>query len=121
MKTSKLLAPLAAAAILLSLAATFVACSSDDSSTPGPTTHDSGTAADSSMNTDSGVVGDSGGMQDTGVIDTGSCVSDAATCNSCYSPMQNMQDPYNACAPSTANCIPFNNGTRVPANVPMVP
>lgn len=120
MKTSKLLAPLAAAAIVLSSTAMFVACSSDNAATPGPTSHDSGTGSDSSMNTDTGGGGDTGAM-DTGVIDTGSCVSDAATCNSCYSPMQNMQDPYNACASSTANCIPFNNGTRVPPNVPMVP
>jgi hypothetical protein len=34
-------------------------------------------------------------------------MSDAATCNSCYSATQAAQDPLNACAPETVNCIPF--------------
>jgi hypothetical protein len=41
------------------------------------------------------------------VIDTGSCTSDASACNSCYTAQQAEQDPLNACAPETANCIPF--------------
>lgn len=120
MKSSKLFAPLAAVAIVLSSAAAIVACGGDDSSQPGPTPRDGGTT-DTSVGNDTGTGGDTGPGQDTGVPDTGSCMSDAATCNSCYSPMQAAQDPYNACAPSTANCIPFNNTTRVPANVPPVP
>jgi hypothetical protein len=122
MKSSTLFAPLAIAAILASSAAALVACGGDDSNAnPQPQQHDSGTGVDGSMTGDSGGNSDSGGNMDSGLPDTGNCVSDAATCNSCYSAMQAAQDPYNACAPSTANCVPFANGTRVPANVPRVP
>ena len=118
MKSSKLLAPLAAVAIVLGSAASLVACSSDDSSAnPQPTVHDSGTAADSTTGGDSSPGNDGATTMDSAVIDTGTCMSDATTCNSCYTPQQAAQDPYNACAPSTANCIKFDN-SRVPANVP---
>ena len=117
MKSSTLFAPLAAVAIILSAAAGLGACSSDDSSNPQPVVRDSGTAADSTTGGDSSTGGDTGTMMDSAALDTGSCMSDAASCNSCYSPTQNMADPYNACSSATANCIKFDN-TRVPANVP---
>jgi len=98
--------------------ATAYGCSGDDTSNnPGPSSHDGGgsdsTASSSggssggSSGSSSGTVGDSSGGADVPVIDTGSCTSDAATCNSCYTAAQAAQDPLNACAPETVNCIPF--------------
>jgi hypothetical protein len=114
MKTNKLTLALATFALTFSAAA-FVACGGDDSSQPGPTPRDGG-ATDSSIQTDGSNPSDSASDSNM-VIDTGACVSDAATCNSCYTQQQAQQDPYNACSPATANCIPFDT-TRVPANVP---
>ncbi len=51
---------------------------------------------------------------DGNLPDVGNCMSDAAACNSCYTP---AQDPLNGCSPATVNCIPFDN-TRVPTGAP---
>ncbi len=83
-------------------------CSSSNSSNPAPSTHDSGT--DVTTNDGSGSSsggGNDGSMNDSPSLDTGSCMSDASTCNSCYTASQAAADPLNACAPETANCIPF--------------
>jgi hypothetical protein len=100
---------------------TFVACSSDDSSNPGPVTvFDSGVSnqGDSSVvtNPDTGTVITQmeASVLDSSLPDVGSCVPDAATCNSCYTPAQN---PLNGCSPATVNCLPFDN-TRVPVGAP---
>jgi hypothetical protein len=86
-------------------------CSSNNNNNgPGPTQHDSGTDGTTSS---SGSTSD--GSTDAPTIDTGSCVTDASGCNSCYNAQQAAQDPLNACAPSTVNCIPFDN-TKVPAH-----
>ena len=125
---------------LVSVAASVaaVACSGDNSNgNPAPTQNDSGTTDsttsgddsstgdDSSMGTDSSTGTDSGGGMDVVLIDTGSCVSDAATCNSCYNATQAAQDPYNACTPYTVNCTPFDNtritGLSSDGGVPLVP
>jgi len=87
-------------------------CSSSNSNNPGPSSHDAGndTTSSSSGGGSGGSSGSSGGTEggmDVVNIDTGSCVSDASTCNSCYTASQAAQDPLNACAPETANCIPF--------------
>jgi hypothetical protein len=89
-------------------------CSGDNSNNnPGPSNHDGGgtdsTASSSggSSGSSSGTVGDSSGGADVPIIDTGTCTSDASTCNSCYTAAQAAQDPLNACAPETVNCIPF--------------
>ena len=93
-------------------------CSSDSSNNnPGPSSHDGGgtdsTASGSgggsggSSGSSSGTVGDSSGGADVPIIDTGACTSDASSCNSCYTAAQAAQDPLNACAPETVNCIPF--------------
>jgi hypothetical protein len=118
MKTSKLTIALASFALAISSSSAFIACSSDDSSQPGPSGHDASTS--DSQTTDSNNT-DSNMNPDTADLDTGSCMSDAATCNSCYTAQQAAADPYNACSSATANCVPFNNATRVPANVPPVP
>jgi hypothetical protein len=116
MKTNKLTLALAAFALSVAASGAFIACGGDDSSQPGPTPRDASTTDTGMMNPDGGGPTDSGA--DTAMTpDTGSCVSDAATCNSCYSQQQAQQDPYNACSPATANCVPFDN-TRVPPNVP---
>jgi|HubBroStandDraft_2_1064218.scaffolds.fasta_scaffold954505_2 hypothetical protein len=84
-------------------------CSSSNSSNPAPSTHDSGTdvTTNDGSGSSSGGGGNDGSMNDVVVIDTGSCMSDASTCNSCYTTMEAQEDPLNACAPETANCIPF--------------
>jgi len=89
-------------------------CSSDNNTNPAPSSHDAGgtdsTASSSSgggSGSSSGSIGDSSGGADVPVIDTGACTSDASTCNSCYTATQAAQDPLNACAPETVNCIPF--------------
>jgi hypothetical protein len=107
-------------ALGLASVSALAACSSDDSSNPTPTpAHDSGTPIDSSLppTPDSGGGVDAGPGEDTGpgidaaLPDAGSCVSDASTCNSCYTP---VVDPVNGCSPAAANCVKFDN-TRVPA------
>jgi len=111
---------LLAFAALLAAAATsgIVACSSDSPADSGPTAQkDSGTPnqPDTSTPTPPPPGGDSGLPPiDAALPDAGDCKSDAATCNSCYTP---QQDPVNGCSPVTVNCIPFD-GTRVPANAP---
>jgi hypothetical protein len=84
-------------------------CSSSNSNNPGPSSHDAGndTTSSGSSGGSSGSSGGTEGGMDVVNIDTGSCTSDASTCNSCYSNMQAQEDPLNACAPETANCIPF--------------
>jgi hypothetical protein len=115
------LASLAAAAAMATV--TAYGCSSSNSNNPAPSTHDAGgdsTASSSggssggSSGSSSGSVGDSSGGADVVVLDTGTCTSDASTCNSCYTAQQAVADPLNACAPETVNCIPFT-GT-VPAH-----
>jgi hypothetical protein len=109
MNTRKLSLRLAALALVATAASGAVyGCSSDDSnsSNPGPSSHDGGGNDGTVSSNDSGG-SDAGNVSDAPVIDTGSCVSDASTCNSCYTPTQAQQDPLNGCAPETANCIPF--------------
>jgi hypothetical protein len=128
---------LAAVAVGLASAMTvFVACSSDDNANPGPVTpFDSGPTADTyvppvdapvgpqpeASTADGGPSTSDGSTPDANQIvidanlpDVGNCVSDAATCNSCYTPAQN---PLNGCSPYSVNCIPFDN-TRVPSGAP---
>ena len=97
---------------------TAYGCSSNDNgNNPGPSRHDGGgndsTASSSSggssggsSGSSSGGIGDSSGGADVPVIDTGTCTSDASSCNSCYTAQQAAEDPLNACAPETVNCIP---------------
>jgi hypothetical protein len=61
------------------------------------------------------VTSDTSTPTDAPSLDTGSCKSDAGTCNSCYSSAQAAADPYNACSQYTANCIKFDS-TRVPSH-----
>jgi len=118
---ARISARFAAIAFGAASALVIVACSSDDSSNANPTpgVHDSGTT----NNPDGTVIpqGDSGQQSDDGgpgvdsnLPDVGPCTSDAAHCNSCYTPEQN---PVNGCSPAAVNCIPFDNA-RVPANAP---
>jgi hypothetical protein len=104
-------------AFIVSIAATAAAsaygCSSGDNNGAGPSTHDGGSdgTTSSSGGSDSGSSsgGDATGSSsgDSAIIDTGSCKSDASTCNSCYTSSQAAADPLNACAKETANCVPF--------------
>jgi hypothetical protein len=109
---------------VLGLAATLAsalaaACSGDDNgSNPQPTT-DGGampdgttSGGDSSTGTDSSQAAESS-ADDAPSLDTGSCKSDASTCNTCYTAAQAAADPYNACSHYTANCVSFDP-TRVP-------
>jgi hypothetical protein len=98
-----------------------IACSGDDNgSNPTPTINDSGTSDvttsgdDSSTGTDSSTASDTG-TTDAPSLDTGSCKSDASTCNTCYTAAQAAADPYNACSQYTANCVSFDP-TRVPTH-----
>jgi hypothetical protein len=107
--------------LLVATAGTALAygCSSNDNSNnPGPSSHDgggndstassgSGGSSGGSSGSSSGGIGDSSGGADVPVIDTGACTSDASSCNSCYTAQQAAEDPLNACAPETVNCIPF--------------
>jgi hypothetical protein len=116
----------------------FVACSNSDNGNPAPVNvFDSGTPAqdayvppgqdanvpgqdatvpgqDANVPAQDGNVPTDAGLLDTNLPDVGNCVSDASTCNSCYTP---EQDPLNGCSPWTVNCIPFDN-TRVPSGAP---
>jgi hypothetical protein len=99
-------------AFVVCAVATAYGCSSSGNSNPTPTTFDGGNDATSSSSSGSGSSSGSssdsgGGGNDAPSFDTGSCVSDASTCNSCYSATQASADPLNACASSTVNCIPF--------------
>jgi hypothetical protein len=111
MNSRKLLVRLATLAGVAAFAsATAYGCSSGDNSNAGPSNHDGGNDATSSGSGSGSGGADSSGSSsgtDAPVIDTGSCQSDASTCNSCYTAAQAAQDPLNACAPETANCIPF--------------
>lgn len=90
-----------------------------DSSAPHP---DGGSGTDGSSSHKDGSVGqmdapttkEASPMIDGSLPDVGACKSDAATCNSCFTP---AQDPLNACSAYAVNCIPFDN-TRVPAGAP---
>jgi hypothetical protein len=119
MNTKKLLVTLTSVVLAVAGSSAVVACSSDDNSNPAPTPLDGSTGTDGSSNLDSSPGTDSGhsdtGTGDGGTPDATPCTSDAATCNSCVT---EQSDPLHACAPATANCIPFDN-TRVPANVPL--
>jgi hypothetical protein len=111
---------------LSSASLVLVACSSDDNSNNPPiTVVDSGAQQDSTVTpsgdsgpgpgTDSSVPPvDSGPLPDSNLPDVGNCVSEASTCNSCYTV---VQDPLGACSPYSVNCIPFDN-TRVPSSAP---
>jgi hypothetical protein len=120
MNTKTLLVGFSSLALVFASTATFVACSSDDNANPSPT------PLDASVGTDTGVDSAPGADTGGGNADSGAdapndapdatpCTSDAATCNSCVT---QQSDPLHACSPATANCIPFDNATRVPANVP---
>lgn len=144
MNTRKLFLKLAGVSLVAisAGAASLVACSGDSSNggNPAPTGGDSGSSSDvtmggdtspgddSSMGSDTGTSsgGDSGGGMDVVTIDTGGCMSDASTCNTCYTASQAAVDPYNACSPYTVNCVPFSNSTRITGlssdgGVPLVP
>jgi hypothetical protein len=103
------------ASILLS-----AGCSNSTTAEPTPT-HDSGTdtATADSGKEGGGKEGDSGkdaardAPADVLLVDTGSCVSETSTCNSCYTDAQAQADPYNTCSTYTAACVPFDP-TRVP-------
>jgi hypothetical protein len=109
MSSKNLSARLAVFALVVSAgSASAYGCSSSNNNNPAPSTNDSGSDSTSSSSSGSSSGGSSdGSMNDSVVIDTGACMSDASTCNSCYTPMQAQEDPLNACAPETANCIPF--------------
>jgi hypothetical protein len=131
----KRLAVLAAGVAVVTVG--FIACSSNSDNPTPVNVFDSGTQADVStpgqdVNVpvqdgnvpgqdsnvppqDGNVVPTDAGLLDTNLPDVGSCVSDAATCNSCYTP---AQDPLNGCSPWSVNCIPFDNATRVPSGAP---
>jgi hypothetical protein len=118
MSSKKLDARLAVFALVCATGAAIAnGCSSSDNNNPAPSTNDGGHDATSSSSSggsgsSSGGSGSSSGGGNEGgvdvpVIDTGMCTSDASTCNSCYTPTQAAEDPLNACAPETANCIAF--------------
>jgi len=109
MSSKNLSSRLAILALVVSAgSASAYGCSSSNSSNPAPSSKDSGSDGTSSGSSGSSSGGGSdGSMNDAVVIDTGSCTSDASACNSCYTQMQQQEDPLNACAPETANCIPF--------------
>ena len=103
---------LVASVALFGVVSAYGCSSSSGNGNPGPSSHEGGTDGTASSSGGSSSGGSSSGSSnesgaDVPIIDTGSCVSDAATCNSCYSAAQAAQDPLNACAPETANCIPF--------------
>jgi hypothetical protein len=123
MKTYKLALRFASVALIATVAASLaVACSGDDNnSNPAPTV-DSGNGSDGTMQGDDSSTGSDSTSTDTSTasdapsLDTGSCKSDAGTCNSCYTAAQAAADPYNACSQYTANCVKFD-----PARVPSHP
>jgi hypothetical protein len=118
-KLSLRLAALALVATTMSLSF-FEGCGGGSNSNPTPTKRDSGPDStnppDTGGKTDTGGGGDSGNDAgaDVGLPDTGSCKSEASTCNTCYTDAQAATDPYNACSPYTANCHQFT--TTVPTH-----
>ncbi len=111
--------------VAIGLAATLAsalaaACSGDDNgSNPQPTT-DSGFTPDGTTAGDDSSAGNDSSQAESSTVDspsldTGSCKSDASTCNTCYTAAQAAADPYNACSQYTANCVPFDP-TRVPSH-----
>jgi hypothetical protein len=94
-----------------------VGCSSSSTPEPAPTSKDSGSdsaIADSASRKDTGVESDahirsdaSDASEDAVSLDTGACVPESSTCNSCYTDAQAAADPYNTCSPYTASCVPF--------------
>jgi hypothetical protein len=123
MKTYKLALRFASLAAIAAVASSVaVACSGDDNNSNPQPTLDSGMGSDvtmmgddSSMGTDSSMTSDTSAPIDAPSLDTGSCKSDAGTCNSCYTAAQAAADPYNACSQYTVNCIKFD-ATRVPSH-----
>ena len=123
MNTPKSSFRLAAIVMFASVAASVaIACSGDNSN--GTPTVDGGMTADSTapgddssmMNSDSSMTTDSNmNPVDSPSLDTGSCMSDAGTCNSCYSAAQASADPYNACSVYGTACQRFD-ATRVPSH-----
>jgi hypothetical protein len=103
------LAFVASIAAVASVAA-YGCSSGDNSGNPTPSGHDAG--GDSTASSSGGDSGGSSGQDAPSPIDTGSCTSDASTCNSCLTA---AQDPLNACAPETVNCQPFS-ASRVPTH-----
>jgi len=104
---------LAGATVSVSL---FAGCGSDNNGNPAPTNLDSG-GPDSTNHTDTGTGPDSSAPSPEGgsdvvtpetstLPDTGGCVSDSSACNTCYNDAQAKVDPYNACSPYTAACVP---------------
>ena len=136
MNTHKLTFGVATLALVATTLSLFVStgCSGDDSTADsGPTNRDSGGSSDSttgttdsgkekkdgtSPNSDAPVETDAGGdasdaPEDVVSLDTGACVSESGSCNTCYDDAQAAANPYNAGSPFTANCIKFD-----PARVP---
>jgi hypothetical protein len=117
--TSPRLALAVLACSLATATTVFLACSSDNSN-PGPiTVFDSGPGNNPDVYVPPAGDGavtptPEASVIDANLPDVGNCVSDASTCNSCYTPAQN---PLNGCSPATVNCIPFDN-TRVPSGAP---
>ncbi len=114
----------------------FAGCSGDDATDMTPTNlldsgpdvakvdsgkppvKDGGGGSDSRAGKDAGdatnEVDAADAAKDATPLDTGTCKSEASTCNSCYSDAQAAQDPYNACSSYTKNCVKFT--TAVPAH-----
>jgi hypothetical protein len=123
MNTRKITLRLTALALLATTSYGFsiAGCGGTNPSNPMPTQHEGGT--DGTMSHPDGAGGhhpEGGGPGDTGVDspglpDTGSCKSDASTCNSCYTAAQAAADPLNACSEFTKNCVTFDP-TRVPTH-----
>jgi hypothetical protein len=89
-------------AITTGVVGALASCSSDDNPAPS-------------------VIPSNGGRDSDAPREDSGCASDADTCNSCVSPVEN---PYNACSPAAGNCVRFDNG-RVPQDtyggIPLVP
>jgi hypothetical protein len=117
MNTNRLTLGIATFALVTTTASLllFVGCSNSSTTADGgaPTNRDSG--ADSTTTGDSGKDGGSNGSdsasdaseKDAVSLETPDCASEASTCNTCYSDAQAVADPYNACSPYTAGCVPF--------------
>jgi hypothetical protein len=134
MNTHKLTFAVPTLALLATMFSLFVftGCSGDDSAVDsGPTARDSGIDSSTTATTDSGKeqkdgttpgsdartendAGDAGdALEDVVSLDTGACVSESGSCNTCYDDAQAAANPYNACSPFTATCIKFDP-SRVP-------
>jgi hypothetical protein len=98
---------LPALAAILSTVLISWGCGGGDNSNPAPTVRDSGT--DSTMSQPETGGHDSGAIDaghETSLPDTGSCMSDSSSCNTCYTDAQAAADPLNACSTYTKNCVP---------------